>query len=189
MILAPSARKLVLAIHLTTSVGWLGAVIAYIPLDLTVAVSNDPGTVRSAWASMGLIATAVLVPLALASLLTGLLISLGTRWGLIRHWWVVVSLVLTLVAVVVLLNESRVITGSATMAAAATTSDEHLLAIPPTLPHSIGGLVVLLLVQWLNVCKPQGLTPYGWRRQQEERERLLRGAGRRRLVRSDGEEA
>jgi hypothetical protein len=189
MILAPSARKLVLAIHLTTSVGWLGAVVAYIPLDLTVALSNDPGTVRGAWAAMGLIATAVLVPLALASLVTGLIISLGTRWGLIRHWWVVVSLVLTLVAVLVLLNESRVITSSAAMAAAPTTSAEHLLAIPPTLPHSIGGLVLLLIVQWLNVFKPQGLTPYGWRRQQEERQRLQERAVGRSMVSSEAEEA
>jgi hypothetical protein len=189
MILAPSARKLLLAIHLTMSVGWLGAVVAYIPLDLTVALSDEADTVRGAWGAMDLIATLVLVPLALASLLTGLLISLGTRWGLLRHWWVVVSLVLTLIAVVVLLNESRIIVSSAAMAAAPTTSVEHLLGIPPTLPHSIGGLVLLLIVQWLNVFKPQGLTPYGWRRQQEERERLLRGAGSRRLVRSEWDEA
>jgi hypothetical protein len=189
MILAPSARKLVLAIHLTTSVGWLGAVIAYIPLDLTVAVSNDAGTVRGAWTAMGLIATAVLVPLAVASLVTGLIISLGTRWGLVRHWWVVVSLVLTSVAVVVLLNESRVISASVAMATATTTSVEHLLAIPPTLPHSIGGLVLLLIVQWLNVFKPQGLTPYGWRRQQEERERLQQRVLSRSIVSSEAEEA
>ena len=44
-----------------------------------------------------------------------------------------------------------------------------VLGIPPTLIHSAGGLVVLLIIQWLNVYKPQGLTPYGWRKQQEER--------------------
>ncbi|MBA2383014.1 MAG: DUF2269 domain-containing protein [Chloroflexi bacterium] len=172
MILHTSARKFVLAVHLTTSVAWLGAVAAYVPLDLTVATSSDPTTVRGAWTAMGLIATSILVPLALASLITGILISVGTRWGLIRHWWVVVSLVLTVLAVTVLMVERGVITASAAIATAAATMPEQLLALPPTLPHSIGGLAILLVVQWLNVYKPQGLTPYGWRRQEEERARL-----------------
>jgi hypothetical protein len=172
MNLAPDTRKVVLAVHLTCSVGWLGAVVAYVPLDLTVALSNEAATVRAAWTAMGLIASWAIVPLAITSLVTGLLISLGTRWGLFRHWWVVVSLVLTVVAVLVLLQEMSVIGGSATTASVLATPDEQVLALPPTLPHSIGGLLVLLVVQWLNVFKPQGLTPYGWRRQQEERARL-----------------
>lgn len=170
--LSPALRKVVLAIHLTTSVGWLGAVAAYLPLDLTVAVSDDPMTVRSAWAAMGLIASWVIVPLALASLVTGIVIAAGTRWGLIRHWWVVVSLVLTIVAVLVLVQETSVIGRSVATAVAPTTDSAALLALQPTLPHSIGGLLVLLVIQWLNVFKPEGLTPYGWRRQQEERARL-----------------
>jgi hypothetical protein len=46
-----------------------------------------------------------------------------------------------------------------------------MLALPGTLPHSVGGLVVLGVVLVLNVYKPQGVTPYGWRKQQEERAR------------------
>lgn len=174
MILAPSVRKLILAVHLTASVGWLGAAAAYLPLDITIALGDEPDTVRGAWAAMGVIATSVLVPLAFASLLTGIVISLGTRWGLIRHWWVVVSFVLTVVAVIVLLIESRVISESAAIATSPATTTARLLALPPTLPHSVGGLLVLLVVQWLNVFKPQGLTPYGWRRQQEDRARVQR---------------
>jgi hypothetical protein len=184
MILAPTIRKLVLAVHLTTSVGWLGAVATYLPFDFMVAASRDPAIVRGAWAAMGVIDTWVLVPLALASLVTGIVISLGTRWGLFRHWWVVISLVLTIVAVIVLLIESRVIAGSAAIATAPTTEIERLLVLPPTLPHSVGGLLVLLVIQWLNVFKPQGLTPYGWRRQQEERTRLIKGMSARSLERS-----
>jgi hypothetical protein len=171
MILAPTGRKIVLAVHLTVSVGWLGAVVAYIPLDLTVALRNDLASVRAAWTAMDVIATRVILPLAMMSLVTGLLISLGTRWRLFRHWWVVVSLVLTVVAVLILAQEASVIARSASIAGAATATEQQILAQPPTLPHSIGGLLVLLVIQWLNVFKPQGLTPYGWRRQQEERAR------------------
>ena len=79
--MSPPVRRLALAIHLTTSVGWLGAVVAYLALDLTVATSSEPSIVRAAWIGMGAIASSVIVPLALASLVTGLLMSLGTKWA------------------------------------------------------------------------------------------------------------
>ncbi|MBA3850896.1 MAG: DUF2269 domain-containing protein [Chloroflexi bacterium] len=171
MTLTPGFRKLTLAAHLTCSVGWLGAVVAYLVLDVTVATSADPEIVRAAWIAMALVTSSAIVPLAAASLLSGLVMSLGTKWGLFRHWWVLISLLLTIFAIVVLLAEAGVITSIAGIAADPMTSDERMLALPPTLLHSVGGLMVLLVVQVLNVYKPQGLTPHGWRKQQEERKR------------------
>lgn len=43
-----------------------------------------------------------------------------------------------------------------------------LRTLGSTLVHSVGGTVVLLVNMWLNVYKPRGLTPYGWRKQQEQ---------------------
>jgi hypothetical protein len=171
MLMTPWLRRLALAVHLTCSVGWIGAVAAYLTLDLTVAVSDDAAAVRGAWLAMDRVASSVIVPLALASLVTGLVMALGTKWGLFRHWWVVVSLVLTTGATLVLLSEAGVIGRAAGIAADPMTSVEALLALPPTLVHSVGGLVVLLVIQVLNVYKPHGLTPYGWRKQQGERRR------------------
>lgn len=165
----PTLRKGMLAAHLTCSTGWLGAVVAYLVLDVTVATSGDAQAVRSAWIAMGLVTSSVIVPLAIAALITGIVMSLGTKWGLFRHWWVLISLVLTVVAVMVLLSEAGVIRAIAELAADPAVSDSRILAIPATLPHSMGGLVVLLVVQVMNVYKPQGLTPYGWRKQQAER--------------------
>lgn len=169
MLFSPPLRKLLFAFHLTCSVGWLGAVVGYLVLDLTVATSRDPEMVRSAWIAMGLVVTRAIVPLALASVVTGIAVALGTKWGLLRHWWVVASLVLTVLATAVLLVEAGVVTRSAAMAAASTDPGE-LRTLPPTLLHSFGGLIVLLVVQILNVYKPRGLTPYGWRKEQEELE-------------------
>ena len=165
MIMRPGLRRLVLTVHVTVSVGWIGAVAAYLPLDVTVATSQDPQVLRAAYLSMDLIAWRAIVPLALASLLTGLLISLGTKWGLFQHYWVVISLVLTLLATVVLLAETRVIGHFAEIAAGPSTSDDELRALGNTLPHSVGGMVVLLVVMVLNVYKPRGMTPYGRRKQ------------------------
>ncbi len=171
MTMPPRLRKFALAAHLTASVGWLGAVVAYLILDLSVATSEDPQVVRAAWIAMGQVTASAIVPLAVAALATGLVISLGTKWGLFRHWWVLISLLLTVVALLVLLSEAGLIGRMAGIAADPTTSGDALLALPSTLPHSVGGLIVLLVIQTLNVYKPQGLTPHGWRKQQEERER------------------
>jgi hypothetical protein len=115
------------------------------------------------------IADNVIVPLALASLLTGLVMSFGTKWGLFRHYWVLISLVLTTIATLVLLAETQTIRHLAETAADPTTSNDELRALPSTLPHSVGGTVVLLVVLVLNIYKPQGLTRYGWRKQLERR--------------------
>jgi hypothetical protein len=167
--MGPGLRKLVLATHLSFSVGWIGAVAAYLTLDVTVATVDDAQILRAAWVAMGLVVTWAIVPLAIASLVTGLVMALGTKWGIFRHWWVVISLLLTLAATLVLLQEAGVITQAAAIAADPASSDMQLRELPPTLPHSVGGLGVLLVIQVMNVYKPQGLTPYGWRKQQEER--------------------
>lgn len=154
---------MVLAVHVAVSVGWVGAVAAYVALDLTTALSEDAAAVRAAYLGMGLVVRSVIVPLALAALVTGVVVSVGTKWGLLRHWWVVISLLLTVLAVVVLLSETRVIAALAATAADPSTTDADLLALPNTLVHSIGGVLVLLVVLFLNTIKPRGLTPWGWR--------------------------
>jgi hypothetical protein len=171
MVLSPSLRKLALAVHLTVSVGWLGAVAAYIVLDVAAATGEDARTLRTAYLGMELIARYVIVPLALASLVTGLVVSLGTKWGLFRHYWVVISLVLSTFATVVLLSETRVIGLLADIAADPATSDHHLRELGSTLPHSVGGAGVLLVVLVLNVYKPRGMTRYGRRKEREQRPR------------------
>lgn len=163
MMLSPPLRKLALAVHLTTSVGWIGAIAAYLALDLAVATSNDPMTLRAAYLGMGAIAGRVIVPLALSAVVTGLVVSVGTKWGLVHHWWVVVSLALTTFATVVLLVETGTIAAYAAVAADPATTEAELRGLGSTLVHSIGGTLVLVVVLVLNVYKPPGLTPFGWR--------------------------
>jgi hypothetical protein len=141
----------------------------YIALDVASATGRDADTLRFAYLGMERIAANVIVPLAFASLLTGLIVSLGTKWGLFRHYWVLISLVLTTLATFVLLSETRVIRAYADMAADPTTSAEELRALGSTLLHSLGGTLVLLMVLVLNIYKPRGLTRYGWRKEQERK--------------------
>jgi hypothetical protein len=112
----------------------------------------------------------VIVPLALAALLTGLVMALGTPWGLFRHYWVVITLVLTILSTAVLLLHMPTV--SALAGAARVANGADLVGLRGDLLHAGGGLLVLLVVTALNVYKPQGLTPYSWRKQHEERRTL-----------------
>ena len=165
MALSPGIRKLVLTAHIVTSVGWLGAVLAYLPLDVIASASQDVRTVRAAFLAMEVTVCYVIVPLGLASVLIGIVNALGAPWGLLRHYWVVVKLLLTLFATTILLLEAQTIRNMAALAA----SSADPRQLPGSLPHSIGGSVVLLIITILSVYKPRGLTRHGWRNQQQHR--------------------
>jgi len=168
--LSPPLRKLALTVHLTSSVGWIGAVVAYLALGVAAVTSADTQTIRAAWTAMELTGWWVIVPLAIAALLTGLVMSLGTRWGLFRHYWVLISLGLTALCTFVLLVHMPTVSA---MASVARTADgAELRALGGDLFHPGAGLVLLLVITGLNVFKPAGLTPYGWRKQREERRAL-----------------
>ncbi len=109
----------------------------------------------------------VIVPLAVSALITGVLLALGTPWGLFRHLWVVISLVLTALSLgLVLLHMPKV----RVMAdAARATDDGQVLRLGGEVVHPALGLVVLSVITVLNVYKPRGLTPYGARKQAEPR--------------------
>ena len=170
--MAAGLRKLVLTVHLTASLGWVGAVMAYVVLGIASARTLDPEVVRSAWTAMELVGWAVLVPLALGSLVSGVVISVATPWGLFRHYWVLISLGLTSLATAILVLHMPSVTATARMGREA--DGAQLAQLGGDLGHAVGGLVVLLVITALNVFKPKGLTPYGWRKQQELRATLAR---------------
>jgi NADH:ubiquinone oxidoreductase subunit 6 (subunit J) len=167
MTMPPGLRKFTFTGHLSCSVGWVGAVVAYLALGVSAVTSHDAETVRAAWIAMELTGWFVIVPLAVAALLTGLVMALGTPWGLFRYYWVLITLMLTILATVVLLLHMPTVSSLADTARAADAAD--LRRLGGDLFHPGLGLVVLLAIMVLNVYKPRGLTRYGWRKQQEQR--------------------
>ncbi len=164
MIMAPALRKLMLTAHVTSSVGWLGAVAGFFALAVAGLGSQKPDVVRSAYLMMELSAWAVIVPLSLASPLTGVIQSLGTHWGLVRHSWVLVKLLITVPATVLLLLHMRAIDDAASAAAATTFSSTDLYGLRLQLAVNAGAaMLVLLAATALSVFKPRGLTPWGQR--------------------------
>src|SRR5215510_1808287 len=117
MMMSSELRKLALTTHVSSSVGWLGAVAAFLALSIAGVSGQDAQTVRAAYLAMHLTTWYVIVPLCAASFLTGLVESLGTPWGLFRHYWVVTKLLLTVLATIVLLVHTQPIGRVADVAA------------------------------------------------------------------------
>jgi hypothetical protein len=155
--MTPRIRKLALTAHVIFSVGWLGAVVAYLPLALQGLTSTDPEAVRSSYLAMEHIGWFVIVPLCLLSLLSGLVQSLGTEWGLFRHYWIVAKLVLTVISTAILLSHMPLVSRMAAMAA----TMKLPIAAPETMRaqlvvHAAGGLLVLVAITALSIFKPWG---------------------------------
>jgi hypothetical protein len=171
MALTPRLRKLALTTHVTASVGWLGAIIAFLALSIAGLTSQDPQTAQGAYLVMELTGGVVLVPLSLASLATGLVCSLGSAWGLVRHYWVLFKLVINLVATIVLLLYMQTLEHLGDVAAATTVSGTGLggLRDPSPVLHAAAALLLLLVATTLAIYKPRGLTRYGQRTQHRQR--------------------
>ena len=163
--MSPGVRKLMLTVHVTASVGWLGAIAAYVALNVPALASDDEEIVRAAYLMMEVVMRYALIPLAATALATGLLQALGTPWGLFRHYWVTISLALTTFAFVILLLHLPAVDDMAAVAADPQADVTHLGG---DLFHSVGGLLVLLVPLVLNIYKPRGLTRYGWRRTRKQ---------------------
>lgn len=161
--MTPGIRKFALAAHLTISVGWIGTVVAYVALGVTAVRSENALMVRSAWMAMELIGWYVIVPLAVASVVTGLVMALGTKWGVFRHYWVLFSLALTIFASVILLLHMPMVSSQAEVARAADSASLDRLG--GDVPHPAIGLALLLVILVLNIYKPRGMTRYGRRKQ------------------------
>ena len=101
--LSPRLRDVVLAAHVIVSVGWLGVVAAALALASAAAAADDPSVARALSLGLAEIVDILVMPppasFSLAALLTGVVLSLGTKWGLFRHYWIVAKLALTVAVI------------------------------------------------------------------------------------------
>jgi hypothetical protein len=164
MTFSPWLRKAALTAHVTSSLGWFGAVAAFLALALSGLRSADPLQVRSAYLAMDVTAWTVIVPLCIATLVTGFAQSLGTPWGIMRHYWVIAKIVLTVPASAILLLHMRPISYLAEVAAAGTLASggENRLRVQ-LVANASAALFVLVATTVLSIYKPRGMTPYGQR--------------------------
>jgi hypothetical protein len=156
--LSPRQRKLALATHIVVSVGLLGIYAAALILGTVAAATPDPETSSAAYRSMGIL-RGVIPPAAGGVVVTGVILALGTTWGLFKHYWVVVKLALAVAALPV----SILVVFPAVRHAIAATSPAAPLTAPdlgsaPLLLIAASGAIVLMLgaATVLAVYKPWG---------------------------------
>ncbi|HYN09738.1 MAG TPA: hypothetical protein VES67_20315 [Vicinamibacterales bacterium] len=170
MTMTPSLRKFALTAHVTSSVGWLGAVAAFLALAVAGLTTDDAQRVRAAYLAMDLTGWFVIVPLSFASPLTGLVQSLGTSWGLFRHYWVLIKFLITIPATLLLLLHMQPVGHLARVVAETTLARGDLAGLRIQLLADAGAaLLVLLVATTLSVYKPWGMTRYGRRKEDEGR--------------------
>ncbi len=169
MIMPSGVRKAMLTAHVISSIGWFGAVAAFLALALTGVMSQDREVVRAVYLVLGVTTSWVIVPLALLGLVTGIVSSLFTKWGLFRYYWVLIKLVITGVATYGLLDHARAVDRLAGIATKTAVFGMNLVGTRQELVNdAAGALVVLLILTVLSVYKPRGMTPYGLRKQDEQ---------------------
>jgi hypothetical protein len=166
--MTPALRRFAFTTHIISSLGWVGAVLAFLALAVIGFTSNDEVKVRGAYLLMAPAAWFVLVPLAHASLLSGIILSLGTTWGLFRHYWVVLKLGITAFATTILLIYMGTFRQMAGVAADPV-QDLPVVRNASPIVHAILALILLLAATVLGVYKPLGMTAYGRRKHGERR--------------------
>jgi hypothetical protein len=155
-------RRVNVLVHVVTAVGWMGAVVAALGIAIIGVASSDVGAVRGASLILERIAWYVLLPLGVASLLSGVVQSLGTPWGLIRYYWVLAKLIINVLSVIVLLAYTSTLAEAVTRARDASVPLQDLRNGSAVL-HGAAAVVVLLAATWLSLYKPRGMTSWARR--------------------------
>ncbi len=166
MVISPRTRRLALVAHVTSSVGWLGAVAAFLVLSVIGLRTSDMELLRACYFAMDLLGRYLIVPMSLLALLTGVTQSFITQWGLFRQYWVVAKLILTVGATALLLvhQYTAVAAASTLVLGQAAFSRVQLSQLGRQLTMDAAlAIAVLMTATILSILKPWGAIRVGAR--------------------------
>ena len=164
--LGRNVRRATLVLHVGSAVGWMGLDIGLAVLLVAARTTSDGEVAAAGYTSARLVVPVVVPVLATTMLVTGVLLGLGTRYGLVRWTWVltklVIGVVLTVLVYVALVPDVLALpvglSGTADEVRSAVGDEATGLLFPPFV--SFAGLAVALV---LSVWKPWGRTRWGRR--------------------------
>lgn len=161
--LTRTQRRVLLTLHVSLSVGWLGASMVILTLAIAARASQSGEQARGAYWAVHLVADVLLIPLSITVLLIGVLVAVTSPWGLLRYWWVTVKFIATCAAVTLSLLAlpalTRVAYQDATRHAMAA---EHSAGTRLIIAASVSVALYLSLTA-VSVLKPWGRTARGRR--------------------------
>ena len=171
-------RKWLLLLHICAAGVWLGLDIVVAVLVFTARGSGDPQTAAFCFRALELLAIWPMAVAAVGSLVTGVLLGMGTKYGLVRYWWVAVKLVMNLVLstlVIVLLRpglHDAADYGRRVAVGLPGAFDSYSLMFPPIVSTS-----ALLIAMVLSVFKPWGRTLRSTRYEPDPRDEPIPRSG------------
>lgn len=151
------ARKATLTAHIISSGAWIGIDVIFAVLVVGAAASDDPDVKGVAYRTIAQFLVAPMLVMALISLATGVLLGLGTKFGLLKYWWVAVKLVINVVLIVLVLAALRPSLdevrehGEALLAGRPSDTNTGDLVFPPLV-----SLAALSVATTVSVFKPWG---------------------------------
>ncbi|MFI0785461.1 DUF2269 domain-containing protein [Streptomyces lydicus] len=153
------ARRGLLVLHVAVSVSWLGLSLGLLALGITGWTTGSPDTASAAYRAMKIFGDWLVLPIALVTLVSGLVLSLGTSWGLARHRWVHLKFWLTLATVLLSVFALRPgINHQAAEAVAGNPAPAIDLVVAPAVATA-----TYFFLTAISVLKPWGLTARGRR--------------------------
>ncbi|MQA00194.1 MAG: hypothetical protein GEU80_12860 [Dehalococcoidia bacterium] len=155
--LGARTRKGVLLVHIMSAGAWFGLDLAMAALVFTAVGADDPGTKAFAYRALELFAIWPLFTSGVVCLASGVLLGLGSKFGLVRYWWVTLKLALNILLTTLVLFALRpqVVTlaeqGEQSAAGQAVDFLESSMLFPPLVSST-----ALLIAFTLSVFKPWG---------------------------------
>lgn len=95
--LSGPTRKAVLTVHIISAVGWLGVDAVFAVFVVITMTATDPMLLGVSYYALDVFVFWGLITAGLICLASGLLLGWGTKWGVLRYWWVAVKLGLNIV--------------------------------------------------------------------------------------------
>ncbi len=155
MRLTAGGRKAWLATHIISAGAWIGIDVVLAVLVFTAMLTDDPALAAVCYQALRLFAVWPLLVAGLVCLGSGVMLGLGSRYGLVRYWWVAIKLVLNLAMVTLAVVSLRPGVGEA-----AAYGESLLAGLPGTAPDLVFPPIVspacLLTAVLLSIYKPGG---------------------------------
>ena len=153
----PRTRNRVLVVHVLSAGVWFGIDVVMAILVFTAVLTNDDGIKALAYQALDLFVVWSLFVVGLLSLASGIVLGLGTKYGLIRYWWVAIKLALNLLlAALVLVALRPEVADAAERGRHFTAGEATSLGVGDLIFPPIVSPLALLAAVLLAVFKPWG---------------------------------
>jgi hypothetical protein len=152
--LGARTRKVVLVVHIVSAAVWIGIVVVLGVVIFTALLADD-NTKALCYRALELFAVWPLLTTGLVCLVSGVVLGIGTKWGLVRYWWVAIKLALNIVLTVLVLVALRPeVTEAAEQGRRFMAGEAASLAVSDLIYPPIVSPTLLLVAFVLAVFKP-----------------------------------